>query len=241
MTGPGPLLLLVAHCREQRRSLRHGLLAEGYRVCEAESGTEAVSQAESYNPDIVLLDLELPDGGGVGVIRRLRTWTRTPIVALAEHAPEPAEHDALAALDAGADDCVRKPCEMRELFARLRVARRRASWVSEKPGEPVIRFGDVRLDVLRREVHRGDRRVHLTPHEFRLVSVLARNAGRPVTYRQLLREVWGPACAQQTQYLRVCMVRLRRKLEPDPSRPRWLVTEVGVGYRMHDGGPPVAP
>jgi two-component system, OmpR family, KDP operon response regulator KdpE len=188
-------------------------------------------QAQTHSPDVVLLDLGLPDGDGVEVTRKLRTWTQAPIVVISARGRET---DKVEALDAGADDYLIKPFGVNELLARLRVALRHANRVASEAAEPVLQFGDIRLDMARRTVHRGDEAVHLTPAEYKLFTALARAAGKVVTYRQLLKDVWGPAYTSQTHYLRVYMAQLRHKLEVDHTRPRWLITEAGVGYRLRD-------
>ncbi len=231
MNNPSPLILLIEDEPQVRRFLRPTLHAEGYRLVEAETAASGLLQAKTRNPDVYLLDLGLPDGDGIDVTRELRTWTTAPIIVLSARGQEV---DKVQALDAGADDYLIKPFGVAELLARLRAALRRAARVSPEPGEPVLRFGDIRLDLARREVHRLDVPVRLTPHEYKLLSVLARHAGTVVTYRQLMIEVWGPAYVEHTHYLRVFMVQLRQKLEADPTRPRWFMTEAGVGYRLRD-------
>jgi two-component system KDP operon response regulator KdpE len=231
MSEVGPLILLIEDEPQVRRFLRPTLQAEGYRLVEADSAGAGVLQAKTRSPDVVLLDLGLPDRDGIEVTRELRTWSSVPIVVVSARGQEA---DKVAALDAGADDYLIKPFGVAELLARLRAALRRAARVGPGPAEAVLRFGEIRLDLARREVHRGDAPVHLTPHEYKLLTVLARHAGTVVTYRQLLLEVWGPAYVQHTHYLRVFMVQLRQKLEANPARPRWFMTEAGVGYRLRD-------
>ncbi len=232
MTGPGgPLILIVEDEAQLRRFLRPTLRSAGYRLIEAETAAEGVMQAETHCPDLILLDLGLPDGDGIEVTRKLRAWTTAPIIVISARGQEV---DKVEALDAGADDYLIKPFGVNELLARLRVALRHAARVSAEPGEPVLCFGDIRLDMAKREVRRGDAPVHLTPAEYKLFTALARAAGKVVTYRQLLKDVWGPAYVSQTHYLRVYMAQLRQKLETDPTRPRWLITEAGVGYRLRD-------
>jgi two-component system KDP operon response regulator KdpE len=220
-----------------RRFLRPTLASQGYRVVEAASGEEGVLQAATRQPDIVILDLGLPDIDGLEVIRRLREWTAVPIIVLSARGQEP---DKIAALDAGADDYVAKPFAVGELLARMRVALRHASRAAREPSEPVFAFGDVRVDLGRRQVFVGDAEVRLTRTEYKLLTVLVRHAGRVLTHRQLLREVWGPGYVEQTHYLRVYMTQLRHKLEADPARPRFLTTEPGVGYRLRPEEPPVS-
>ncbi len=231
MTERSLLILLVEDEPQLRRFLRPLLRTHGYRVVEAETAREGLTLAQSHNPDIVLLDLGLPDGDGVEVTRQLRAWSQVPILVISARGRE---QDKVEALDAGADDYLTKPFGSAELLARLRVALRHAA-AQGMPATPesTHSFGDVHVDLTRRTVHRGEEEVHLTPHEYKLLITLIHNAGKVVTHRQLLREVWGPG-AQQTHYLRVYMGQLRQKLEQDPARPRWLATEAGVGYRLRD-------
>lgn len=230
MTERGPQVLLVEDEPQLRRFLRPMLRAHGYRVIEAETAREGVALARSHNPDLVLLDLGLPDGDGVEVTRQLRAWSQVPIIVISARGKE---QDKVEALDAGADDYLIKPFGSAELLARLRVAMRHAARGAPLGAEAVHSFGDVRVDLERRTVHRAELEVHLTPHEYKLLFTLIQHVGKVVTHRQLLREVWGPG-AQQTHYLRVYMGQLRQKLEEDPARPRWLATEAGVGYRLRD-------
>lgn len=228
--GEGPQILLIEDEPQLRRFLRPMLRSEGYRLIEAETAEEGLRQVEGLRPDLVLLDLGLPDGDGIEVTRQLRGWTQVPIIVLSARGMEA---DKIAAFDAGADDYLIKPFGVPELVARMRVALRHAARAAPRT-ESLLVFGELRIDLVRREVHRGEEAVHLTPHEYGLFALLARHAGQVVTYRQLLREVWGPAFIQQTHYLRVYMGHLRQKLEADPARPRWLTTEAGVGYRLRD-------
>ena len=230
MTERSLLILLVEDEPQLRRFLRPMLATHGYRIVEAETAREGLALARSHNPDIVLLDLGLPDGDGVEVTRQLRAWSQVPIVVISARGKE---QDKVEALDAGADDYLIKPFGSAELLARLRVALRHAARGVLVTAQSVHSFGDVRVDLARRTVHRADLEVHLTPHEYKLLLTLIQHAGKVVTHRQLLREVWGPS-VQQTHYLRVYMGQLRQKLEEDPARPRWLATEAGVGYRLRD-------
>lgn len=230
MTDRSLQILLIEDEPQVRRFLRPMLLAHGYRVVEAETAREGLALARSHNPDIVLLDLGLPDGDGVDVTRQLRAWSQVPIIVLSARGKE---QDKVLALDAGADDYLIKPFGSAELLARLRVAMRHVARNVLATPQSGHSFGDVRVDLERRTVHRADEEVHLTPHEYKLLVTLIKNVGKVVTHRQLLREVWGPS-AQQTHYLRVYMAQLRQKLEEDPARPRWLATEAGVGYRLRD-------
>jgi two-component system KDP operon response regulator KdpE len=223
---PAPVVLLVEDEPQMRRFLRAALNGSAYRIVEAVTGAEGVSLATSHNPEVVLLDLGLPDIDGFEVTRRLREFTKVPIIVLSARGRE---EDKVAALDAGADDYVTKPFGMNELLARVRVALRHAD---DRPvGEPVLELGAVRIDLARREVTRDGVLLKLTPIEYRLLTTLAKNAGRVLTHRQLLKEVWGASHADDTHYLRVYMAQLRRKVEADASNPELLLTEPGVGYR----------
>jgi two-component system KDP operon response regulator KdpE len=226
----GPLVLVVEDERPMARFVATSLAAHGHRVVEAASAREALQAAPLHNPELVLLDLGLPDGDGLDVVRALREWTRVPIIVLSARGRE---EDKVAALDAGADDYLTKPFGLGELLARMRVALRHAATRGADPG-PVLVRGPIVIDRARREVRRGDVLLHLTPVEYRLLVLLAENAGKVMTHRQLLHEVWGPPYAGQTHYLRVYMAQLRRKVEVDPARPRLLATEPGVGYRMRE-------
>ena len=209
------------------RTLRINLTARGYEVIIAPDGATALRAATEHKPDVVVLDLGLPDLHGATVIERLRRWTTTPIVVLSARTDST---DKVLALDAGADDYVTKPFGMDELLARLRAAVRRAS---PAPDEPVVVTGDFTVDLAAKRVIRADSGdVRLTPTEWQLLEVLVRHRGRLVTQRQLLQEVWGPAYETESNYLRVYVAQLRRKLEPEPSRPRYLLTESGMGYRF---------
>ncbi len=207
------------------RALQASLSATGYDVRAAMTAGEALDAAAVWAPDVVLLDLRLPDGDGVDVCRRLREWSQVPVVVVSAMDQEA---DKVAALDAGADDYITKPYSTGELLARLRAALRRAALAGE--GEPLVTFGDITVDLVRREVRRDGERVHLTPLEYDLLAELARHPGRVMTHAALLRAVWGLAYQGETRYLRVYMANLRRKLEDDTSRPKHLLTQAGVGY-----------
>jgi two-component system KDP operon response regulator KdpE len=209
------------------RGITAALRAAGYEVSGAETAAAALEAAALRPPDAVVLDLRLPDGSGVEVCRRLREWSQAPVVVVSA---VDEEEEKIAALDAGADDYVTKPYAVGELLARLRAALRRAAAPAGEP--PAVRFGDVEVDLALREVARAGEPVHLTPREYRLLAELARHPGRVLTHRALLSAVWGPEYGSETHYLRVYMANLRRKLEKDPARPRHLVTETGVGYRL---------
>lgn len=210
------------------RALRINLTARGYRVLTAADGASALRAASDGKPDVVVLDLGLPDMDGSEVIEGLRGWTTVPIIVLSARTDS---SDKVLALDAGADDYVTKPFGMDELLARLRAAVRRAS-TSEADAQPVVETSMFTVDLVAKKVMRGDGEVHLTPTEWGMLEVLVRNQGRLVGQKQLLQEVWGPAYANETHYLRVYLAQLRRKLEADPSHPKHLITEAGMGYRF---------
>jgi len=230
VSAPGPLVLLVEDEPQMRRFLRAALAARGFRLLEAETAAAGEVAASSHNPDLVLLDLGLPDRDGIALAKSLRAFSQVPILVLSARGREA---DKVEALDAGADDYLTKPFGVPELLARMRVALRHAA---RTVGEPMglIELGALRIDFERREVTRDGREVRLTPIEWKLLALLARNAGKVVTHRQILREVWGPAPGHQTHTVRVHMAALRRKLEADPARPRLIVTEPTVGYRLRD-------
>lgn len=227
-----PLILVIDDDRAILRALQTVLDVAGYATQTATTGAAGLEAAALRPPDLILLDMILPDIDGVAVCGRLREWTERPIVMLSA-----LDGDALkiAALDAGADDYLRKPFSTGELLARLRAVMRRSSRMTD--GAPVVTFGDVEVDLGARSVRRGGELIHLTPREYALLAELARHAGRLVTHAALLEAVWGPRATRETQYLRVYIAGLRRKLEPVPSRPRFLRTEPGVGYRLETGVP----
>jgi two-component system KDP operon response regulator KdpE len=221
------MVLVVEDEPQMRRFLRAALTSHGFRLVEATTGAEGIALATGHNPEVVLLDLGLPDLDGLEVTRRLREFTAVPIIVLSARGRE---EDKVAALDAGADDYVTKPFGVNELLARVRVALRHAE--GRVPDDPVLVLGALTLDLSRREIRRDGEPLRLTPIEYRLLTTLARHAGKVLTHRQLLKEVWGPAHGEDTHYLRVYMAQLRRKVEADPSNPLLLLTEPGVGYRM---------
>lgn len=227
MTTSQPTILVIEDETPIRHFIQTTLSGAGYRVVDAESGKEGLTQAMAWNPDVVLLDLGLPDIDGLEVIRRLREWTSKPIIVLTARSQE---HDKVTALDLGADDYLTKPFGIEELLARMRVALRRTA--RTEAGEPLFQIGDLRVDLEKRRVFIAGKEVHLSPTEYKLLGVLVRHAGKVITHRQLLKEVWGPLHAEEAQYLRVYMRQLRGKLEENPSRPRYLLTEIGVGYRL---------
>lgn len=222
------LILVIDDEPQIRRFLRASLTAHEHRVLEAATAAEGLRSATEDRPDLILLDLGLPDGDGLVVTRRLREWSATPIIVLSARQNE---RDKIDALDAGADDYLTKPFGVGELLARIRVALRHT--LREGDGaSPAFDAGDLRVDLDRRQVFAHGQEVRLTPTEYKLLTTLVQHAGRVVTQQQLLRAVWGPAYAQETQYLRVYMGQLRHKIEKDPARPRFLITEPGVGYRL---------
>lgn len=222
------LILVIDDEPQIRRFLRASLTAHEHRVLEAATAAEGLRSATEDKPDLILLDLGLPDGDGLVVTRRLREWSATPIIVLSARQNE---RDKIDALDAGADDYLTKPFGVGELLARIRVALRHT--LREGDGaSPAFDAGDLRVDLDRRQVFAHGQEVRLTPTEYKLLTTLVQHAGRVVTQQQLLRAVWGPAYAQETQYLRVYMGQLRHKIEKDPARPRFLITEPGVGYRL---------
>ena len=225
----GPMVVVIEDEPQIRRFLRASLAVQGFRLVEATTGQEGLVQAATRQPDIIILDLGLPDMDGLDVIRRLREWTAVPIIVLSARGQE---RDKIGALDAGADDYVSKPFGVGELLARMRVALRHTATGAKDAGEPIFSVGEMSVDLVRRHVQVAGRQVHLTPIEYRLLTTLIRHAGKVMTHNQLLTEVWGPNQAEQAHYLRVYTAQLRRKLEADPARPRYLLTEPGVGYRL---------
>ncbi len=227
--GAGRLVLIVEDEPQVLRFLRASLSAHGYRLAEASTGQQALVEAATRGPDVVLLDLGLPDIDGVEVARRIREWSVVPIIVLSARGQE---SDKIRALDAGADDYLTKPFGVGELLARMRVALRHASRVAAGLGETTLETGELRVELATRRVFIRGEEVRLTRTEFNLLATLAKNAGKVVTHRQLLQEVWGPGSTGQSHYLRVYMGQLRHKLEEDAARPKYLVTETGVGYRL---------
>ena len=226
MTGSGPRVLVVDDEPAIRRFLHTSLSGHGYHLFEAVNGQEALAAVMAHRPDLVVLDLGLPDMDGIEVTRRLREWTQVPIIIVTVQEQEAAK---VAALDAGADDYVTKPFSMGELLARMRAALRRAT---APTGEPVFNTGELTMDIARRLVTVSDREVQLTPTEYDLLRALVTYAGKVLTHRQLLRQVWGAGYENETHLLRVNMSNLRHKLEPDAARPQLILTEPGVGYRL---------
>jgi two-component system KDP operon response regulator KdpE len=228
MNPTRPVAVIVEAEPQIRRFVRAALEAQDWQVFEADALGRGLSEAGTRRPDLIVLDLGLPDGDGVDFLRDLRAWSQVPVIVLSARTDEA---DKIAALDAGADDYLTKPFGVGEMMARVRVALRRQRQVADA-SESTFVFGDVTVEFTTRRVRRGDNVVHLTPIEYRLLGVLIANAGRVLTHRTLLRETWGPAHGDRTHYLRVYMANLRQKLEADPARPRHLITETGVGYRL---------
>ncbi|HSW61779.1 MAG TPA: response regulator [Dissulfurispiraceae bacterium] len=227
------LVLLVDDEPQMRRFLRVTLQSQGYALIEAETGQEGLTQAATRNPDIILLDLGLPDIDGLDVVQRLREWSLIPIIVISAREQE---QDKIRALDAGADDYLIKPFGAGELFARIRVALRHASFAQSGKAQSIFEADKLRVDLANRQVFLDGHEIHLTPLEYKLLNVLIKNAGKVVTHKHLMKEVWGAAYASQTQYLRVYMGMLRHKLEEDPARPRFFLNEPGVGYRFNVSG-----
>jgi two-component system KDP operon response regulator KdpE len=229
MSQDNGLILLIEDEPQMQRFLRIVLQGQGYRFIEAQTGQEGLVQAATRSPDIILLDLGLPDIDGLEVTRRLREWSDIPIIVLSAREQE---QDKIKALDAGADDYLTKPFGAGELLARIRVAIRHKVMRQSTTGEPVFILDNLRVDMSLRQVFLNEQEVHLTPIEYKLLTVLIQNAGKVITHNQLLKEVWGPSYSKETQYLRVYMTQLRHKLESDPARPRFLINEPGIGYRL---------
>ena len=224
-----PVILLVEDEKQLRKFVHIALSSQGYRVVDAETGAEALQQAAAHVPDLVLLDLGLPDMDGFDVTTRLREWFTGPIIIVTARDQE---SEKVKVLDGGADDYITKPFGAEELSARIRVALRRAARSTTDPKSAVMTVGNIKVDLGRRLVFVNDAEVHVTPIEYKMVTVLMKHVDKVLTHKQLLDQVWGPGHAHQMQYLRVYMTQLRRKLEENPARPKHLVTEPGVGYRL---------
>ena len=222
-------ILVVEDEPPLQKFLRVTLAANDYQVVEAVNGQSGVRHAANDRPDLIVLDLGLPDIDGLEVLKQIREWSTVPIIVVSARGKE---QDKVLALDGGANDYLTKPFGVGELLARVRVCLRSTATPNAGGGEPVFETGELRVDFARRDVTVAGRIIHLTPNEFRLLAVLIKHAGCVLTHRQLLKEVWGPGSGNETHYLRVYMNQLRRKLEPDPTDPRYLVTETGVGYRL---------
>jgi len=226
---PEPVVVLIEDEAQIRRFLRATLSGQGYRLFEATTGADGLVEVASRQPDVVIVDLGLPDTDGLEVIRRLREWSAVPVIVLSARGQE---RDKVTALDAGADDYVSKPFSAGELLARIRVALRHTAGASHEGGDATFKVGELQVDQLRRHVSVRGAEVKLTPIEYKLLTTLVRHAGKVVTHQQLLREVWGPRHDAQSHYVRVYMAHLRHKLEAEAARPRYLLTEPGVGYRL---------
>ena len=225
----GPAVVLIEDEPQIRRFLRTALAGHGYRVFEAASGRDGLVEAATRQPDLIILDLGLPDIDGLQVLKELREWTAVPVIVLSARGQE---RDKIMALDGGADDYVSKPFSAGELLARMRAALRRRARTADDSASSTFSVGELFVDLARRRVLVGGKAIHLTPIEYKLLTTLIRHAGKVVTQRQLLREVWGPSHSEDSQYLRVYVAQLRRKLERVPVQPRHLLTEPGVGYRL---------
>jgi two-component system KDP operon response regulator KdpE len=223
------IVLMIEDEAPIRRFLKPALESQNFKVIEAVTAEEGLSLASSHQPDVILLDLGLPDMDGLEVIKRLREWTAIPIIVLTAREKE---KDKILGLDAGADDYLTKPFDIGELMARLRVALRHLQKVKQGDKEPVFETKDFKVDLSSRVVTIRGQEVHLTPHEYDLLALLVRHAGKVVTQKQILKEIWGPAAGDQTQYLRLYIHQLRQKIEPNSNRPRYIVTEPGIGYRL---------
>jgi two-component system KDP operon response regulator KdpE len=230
VTSERPVVLVIEDEPQIRKFLRASLDAQGFSVEQAESGEQGLVMAANRRPEAIVLDLGLPDLDGIEVIRRLREWSRVPIIVLSARAQE---DDKIHALDAGADDYVVKPFAVGELLARLRVALRHAATADGTGAPASIEAGELKIDLGARRISVSGKEVHLTPTEYRLLAELAKHAGKVLTQRYLLKEVWGPGYVERPHYLRIYMANLRRKLEADPAQPRRLLTETGVGYRFN--------
>jgi two-component system KDP operon response regulator KdpE len=224
-----PTVLVIEDDKQIRRFLRALLSSQGYRVIDAESGKAGLLEATSRPPEVIILDLGLPDIDGLDVLREIRQWSRVPVVVLSARGQE---NQKVEALDAGADDYLTKPFGASELAARLRVALRHAASRGGLADEARFSAGDLHVDFAARRVMVGEREVHLTPIEYRLLAILVKHAGKVLTHTHILKDIWGPDCVFENHYLRVYMSQLRRKIEPDPARPRYLLTEPGIGYRL---------
>ena len=229
MSDNPPLLLLVEDEAPIRRFLRASLVGEGYSLVEADTAQKALRSAVQRPPDLVILDLGLPDADGQDLLRQLREWLRAPVIVLSARDQE---RQKITALDNGADDYLTKPFSTAELLARIRVALRHAAKVGGEPASSTFTHGDLKVDLAARKVSVHGEEIRLTPIEYKLLTVFVQHAGKVLTHRFLLKEVWGPLHTEETHYLRVFMASLRRKIEADPTRPQYLLTEQGVGYRL---------
>jgi two-component system, OmpR family, KDP operon response regulator KdpE len=228
MAEPLPIAILIEDERQIRRFVRAALEAEGWSVHESDTMRQGLADAGTRKPDLIILDLGLPDGNGVEFLRDLRGWSKVPVIVLSARV---GEQDKIEALDAGADDYLTKPFGVGELLARVRATSRRRLNAGADHGA-LFAFGDVKVDLSARSVQKGEAAIHLTPIEYRLLALLVANAGKVLTHRQILREVWGPTHGDDGHYVRIYMAHLRNKLEDDPAQPKYILTETAVGYRL---------
>jgi len=233
MNSAKPIIVVIEDDAQICRFLRTSLSVQGFQVFEANTGERGLVEVGTRKPDLVILDIGLPKMDGIAVIEKIREWSAVPIIVLSARSQE---NDKIAALDAGADDYLTKPFGIGELVARIRVSLRHANQLSSDKVITQFNVGDLHVDLSRRLVHIGKQEIHLTPIEYRLLSVLINHAGKVMTHRQLLLQVWGPAYVEHAHYVRIYMGQLRQKLEIDPTQPKYLLTEVGVGYRLADWG-----
>jgi two-component system KDP operon response regulator KdpE len=233
MNNAKPIIVVIEDDAQICRFLRTSLLVQGFQVFEANTGERGLVEVGTRKPDLVILDIGLPKMDGIAVIEKVREWSAVPIIVLSARSQE---NDKIAALDAGADDYLTKPFGIGELVARIRVSLRHANQLPSDKVNTQFCVGDLQVDLSRRLVHIGTQEIHLTPIEYRLLSVLINHAGKVMTHRQLLLQVWGPAYVEHAHYVRIYMGQLRQKLETDPTQPKYLLTEVGVGYRLADWG-----
>ncbi len=232
MNSAKSVIVIVEDDPQICRFLRTSLSVQGFQVIEATTGERGIVEIGTRKPELVILDLGLPGMDGIAVIRKVREWSAVPIIVLSARSQE---SNKIAALDAGADDYLTKPFSIGELLARIRVSLRHAAQLTGDGVEALFSVGDLQVDLSRRSVHIGEQEIHLTPIEYRLLTVLIHHAGKVLTHRQLLLDVWGPAYVEHAHYVRIYMGQLRRKLEADPTQPRYLLTEAGVGYRLAGG------
>ena len=228
---PTPVILIIEDEAQIRRFLRASLGAHQYTLLEAANGKDGIIEATSHLPDAILLDLGLPDMDGLEIIQRLREWSSVPIIVISARGQE---RDKVAALDAGADDYLTKPFGMEELIARLRAVMRRTQKIPGQEDSAILELDDLKIDLSKRQIFAQGKEIRLTPVEYKLLAVFARHAGKVITHKQLMQEVWGPEYHDEGQNLRVAVYQLRHKIEMDPARPKHLVTEAGVGYRLRD-------
>jgi len=231
MNAPNPRILVVEDDPPIRRFLKASLSTQGYDLIEVSQGNEGLASAASFPPDVILLDLGLPDMDGLDFIRSIREWSNVSIIILSARGQE---RDKIHGLDAGADDYLTKPFSVGELLARIRVMLRRTVSTDQGLADALYAIGDIVVDMEKRRVVRGEEEIHLTPIEYKLLTTLIHHRGKVITHRQLLMEVWGPSHSDQNHYLRIYILQLRRKIESDPNRPQYILTEPGIGYRLKE-------